>query len=167
LPVIVEKKRSVKLPETTRKPGRVTKAKILVVDDEPVVGQLLSHILEQEGYTVEVTEDGKDALDRIKKKGYSLILLDIKLPGLSGSELYERIRGISSSLASRVIFMTGDVMAADTEAFLARTKARFIAKPFNVKQLKHEISRRLVTLHRKSNAKSKRKINTYKLKDKG
>jgi PAS domain S-box-containing protein len=164
LPVVAEKKRAAKRLGLSHKPEGTNRARILVVDDEPVVGQLLSHILEEEGYKIEVSEDGKDALDRIKKKRYSLILLDIKLPGLSGSELYERIRGISLSLAKRVVFMTGDVMAADTEAFLARTKVRFVTKPFNVNQLKQEINRYLATHSSKKNAKSELKVKKQKPK---
>jgi PAS domain S-box-containing protein len=164
LPVVAEKKRMAKRAGLLHKPKSTKNVRILVVDDEPVIRQLLSHILGEEGYKVEVTEDGKDALDRIKKKRYNLILLDIKLPGLSGSELYERIRGISPSLAKRVVFMTGDVMAADTEAFLARTKVPFVTKPFNVNQLKQEISHCLVSTRPRTTAKSKLKVKKQKLK---
>jgi PAS domain S-box-containing protein len=162
LPVVAEKKRAAKRLGLSHKPKSTNRARILVVDDEPVVGQLLSHILEGEGYKVEVTEDGKDALDRINKKTYNLILLDIKLPGLSGSELYERIRGISQFLAKRVVFITGDVMAADTEAFLARTKVRFVTKPFNVNQLKQEIDRCLATSSSEKSAKPKPRVKNRK-----
>jgi PAS domain S-box-containing protein len=155
LPVVAEKKRVIKRSGLSDKPSGMKRARILVVDDEPVVGQLLSHILEKEGYKVEVTEDGKDALARIRKKRYSLILLDIKLPGLSGSELYQHIRAISSPLAKRVVFMTGDVMAADTESFLARTKVRVITKPFNVSQLRQEIQRSLAKHRVQGGAKSR------------
>jgi PAS domain S-box-containing protein len=147
LPVVLEKKRSAKRSKSTGTPKVRAKANILIVDDEPVVRQLLSQILQEEGHKVETTDDGNEALNRIKKNGYNLILLDIKLPGLSGSKLYEHIREISLSLSKRVVFITGDVMAADTESFLSRTKVPFIAKPFNVKQLKAEINR-LLTTHR-------------------
>jgi PAS domain S-box-containing protein len=162
LPIIVEERRPVKLSRAANKQKSTRKATILVVDDEPVVRQLLSQILEQEGHKVEVTEDGKDALDRIKKKEYSLLLLDIKLPGLSGNELYNRIREISPSMAKRVVFMTGDLMAADTEAFLARTKVRFVTKPFNISQLKREINRRLASLSPPRANKSKLKVRKQK-----
>jgi PAS domain S-box-containing protein len=164
LPIVAGKKRAAKRSTSLRRPKGAKRNRILVVDDEPVVGQLLSQILGGEGYTVEVTEDGKDALVRIKKKRYDLILLDIKLPGLSGRELYERIRGISPSLANRVVFMTGDVMAADTEAFLTRTKARVITKPFNVNQLKQEIHRGLTRFRVRSTGKSNRKAREQRLK---
>jgi CheY-like chemotaxis protein len=156
LPVVAEKRRSIKRSKITRRPKVATKAKILVVDDEPVVRQLLTEILAREGHEVETTADGKDALNRIKGNGYSLILVDMKLPGMSGGELYERIQGIAESLAERVVFITGDVIAADTEAFLTRTKVPCITKPFHVHKLKVEIRRLLATPRPKGAAKSKK-----------
>jgi PAS domain S-box-containing protein len=144
LPVVTEEKPP-RRTKVARKLERATKGKILVVDDEPVVRRLLSQVLTAEGHEVEATDDGKDALNRIKGNRYSLILLDMKLPGMSGSELYERIKEISESLAQRVVFITGDVMGADTEAFLARTEVPYIHKPFDVKQLSTEIKRLLAT----------------------
>ena len=166
LPVVAEKRRSIKRPKTTRRPKVATKAKILVVDDEPVVRQLLTEILTEEGHEVETTADGKDALNRIKNNGYSLILVDMKLPGISGSELYERIQGIAESLAERVVFITGDVMGADTEAFLTRTKVPCITKPFDVEQLKAEIRRLLVTSSPERHRQTQIKIKNKKLKAK-
>jgi len=82
-------------------------------------------------------------------------MLDVKLPGLSGSELYERIRQTSLSLSRRVVFITGDIMAADTESFLNRTKVPFIPKPFNIKQLKADVRRFLTTRHPRKTARSR------------
>jgi CheY-like chemotaxis protein len=126
-----------------------------VVDDEPVVRRLLSQILTEEGHEVEATDDAKDALNRIKNNGYSLILLDMKLPGMSGGELYGRIKEIAESLAQRVVFITGDVMGADTEAIITRTKVPCITKPFDVEKLKVEIRRLLATPRLKGTSKPK------------
>jgi PAS domain S-box-containing protein len=156
LPVVAEKRRATKRQKATRRPKVATKAKILVVDDEPVVRQLVTEVLTVDGHEVETTDDGKDALNRIKSNGYSLILLDMKLPGMSGGELYERIKGMAESLAKRVVFITGDVMAADTEALLARTKVPCITKPFDVHKLKADISRLLISSRPKQTAKSKK-----------
>jgi len=63
------------------------------------------------------------------------------LPGMSGIELYKNMQKIARSLASRVVFVTGDVMAPDTSDFLSRTKAPHITKPFDVKELKRTVKR--------------------------
>jgi len=155
LPIISERRRATKMLKSRRTSKVRTKAKILVVDDELVVRQLLSQILEEEGHKVETTDDGREALKRITQNGYDLIMLDVKLPGLSGSELYERIRQTSLSLSRRVVFITGDIMAADTESFLNRTKVPFIPKPFNIKQLKADVRRFLTTRHPRKTARSR------------
>lgn len=100
--------------------------------------------MSEEGYQVESADNAEAALEKVKSERYSLILLDIKMPGTSGIELYESIRNIAQSLARRVVFITGDVMGGDTMHFLSRTKATYITKPFNAEQLKREI-RRILT----------------------
>ncbi|HEX7364831.1 MAG TPA: response regulator, partial [Dehalococcoidia bacterium] len=125
-----------------------------------------SQLLKKEGYSVETFDNGREALSRIKKDGYDLILLDVKLPGMSGSEVYERIREISVSLTKRVVFITGDVMGADTESFLARTKAPFIAKPFNLENLKEQIISLLADKHAGNVTRSKPRAKSKKLKAK-
>jgi PAS domain S-box-containing protein len=168
LPVVAEKRRPTKRLKATPKTKAAARTKILVVDDEPVVRRLLSQILEEEGYKVETTDDGRDALNKIKSHRYSLIMLDVKLPGMSGSQLYAHIREIGLSLAKRVVFITGDVMGADTEAFLTKAGAPFITKPFEVGQLKAEIRSLLVPSRPKGTAKSnfKSKIRSQKSKAK-
>jgi PAS domain S-box-containing protein len=157
LPIVLQKKRTTKRLSAARRPRRATRAKILVVDDEPTVRQLLSQILTGEGHVVEATDDGEDALNRIKHNGYDLILVDMRLPGMSGSELYEHIQAAAGSLVHRVVLVTGDVMSADTEAFIARTKVPCITKPFNVKRLKAEINRLLTAIYIEPTAKSTKK----------
>ncbi len=157
LPIVLQKKRTTKRLSAARRPRRATRAKILVVDDEPTVRQLLSQILTGEGHVVEATDDGEDALNRIKHNGYDLILVDMRLPGMSGSELYEHIQAAAGSLVHRVVLVTGDVMSADTEAFIARTKVPCITKPFNVKRLKAEINRLLSAIYIEPTAKSTKK----------
>jgi len=117
------------------------KARILVVDDEPTVLSLVSRVLTGEGHEVETIDNADDALEMIESKRYHLILLDIKMPGMSGIELYKRIHKIAPSLARRIVFITGDVIGARTTAFLSRTKAHHIMKPFDAEQLKRAVNR--------------------------
>jgi two-component system OmpR family response regulator len=124
-----------------KEPEKVTKAKILVIDDEPLVRQLASRVLSEEGHEVEAVGNAEDALKKIKSKRYSRILLDIKMPGMDGINLYEQFQEIAPSLKKRVVFVTGDVMGESTTDFLAKTKAPYITKPFSAEQLKTEINR--------------------------
>jgi len=144
LPVVTKDRQSVLLEPPAKEPERVTKAKILVIDDEPLVRQLVSRVLSEEGHEVEAVANAEDALKRIKSKRYSRILLDIKMPGMGGINLYKQFQEIAPSLKKRVVFVTGDVMGKHTTDFLAKTKAPYITKPFNAEQLKTEINRILV-----------------------
>ncbi|MGB8706516.1 MAG: response regulator, partial [Dehalococcoidia bacterium] len=114
-----------------------------VVDDEQVVRDVVNRVLTGEGHKVETVDNAADALKKIENKRYNLILVDIKMPGTNGVELYESIQKIARSLARRVVFITGDVMAADTEKFLSETKVPHIEKPFDADQLKREVRRAL------------------------
>ncbi len=149
LPIITEEKQ-LELPEPViEEPKKITKAKILVVDDEPVIRQFVSQVLGEQGHTVETVDNAADALKMVKSKRYRLILLDIKMPGMSGIELYKQFQKIAPSLTKRVVFITGDVMGKRTLAFLDKTKTPYMMKPFDARQLKAEINRilaRKVTL---------------------
>jgi CheY-like chemotaxis protein len=139
LPMVTEPEQLILAEPTAKEPQKMAKSKILVVDDEPMVRQVLTKVLTEEGHAVEAVGNADDALKMISNKRYSLILLDIKMPGMSGTELYQRIQKIASSLAKRVVFITGDATAADTQDFLAQTKVHYIKKPFDINKLKKEI----------------------------
>lgn len=141
LPVVTKGKEKKPDEAPAEESRSATKARILVVDDEPVVLSFLTELLTDEGYEVEAADNADDALERAKNQRYSLILLDIRMPGTSGIELYDSIRKIAQSLAKRVVFMTGDVMGADTMDFLSQTKAAYLTKPFDAEQLKTDINR--------------------------
>jgi CheY-like chemotaxis protein len=141
LPIITEDKQ-LELPEPVEEePKKAAKAKILVVDDEPVILQLVSQVLTDEGHTVETADNAAAALKLVKNKRYRLILLDIKMPGMSGVELYKQFQKIAPSLTKRVVFITGDIMGKRTLVFLDKTKVPYLMKPFDAKQLKIEIRR--------------------------
>ncbi|MBM3173424.1 MAG: PAS domain S-box protein, partial [Chloroflexi bacterium] len=140
LPIIIEPEQ-LPLAETPEpETPAASKARILVVDDEATVRELLKRTLEEEGHEVECVDNAEDALELVQKKRYRLILLDIKMPGMSGTELYRRMEKITRSLLHRVVFVTGDVLGTRTQEFLRKTKARYIAKPFNVAEMKKEIN---------------------------
>jgi len=140
LPLVTKPEQSKLAEPVADKSERVDGASILVVDDEPAILQFLSQVLTEEGHRVETADNATEALERLESKRYSLILLDIKLPGVSGIELYKRIQKMAKFLARRVVFITGDVIGEDTKNFLARTKAPYIIKPFDTEQLKKDIN---------------------------
>jgi PAS domain S-box-containing protein len=141
LPIVNESKQ-LEMPEpVVRETQKAAKAKILVVDDEIVIRQFVSQILTEEGHEVEAVDSAEGALEEVNNKEYQAIMLDIKMPGMSGIELYRHFQKISPPLADKVVFITGDVMGTSTMTFLSKTKAPYIIKPFDATQLKAEINR--------------------------
>jgi len=138
LPMVAGEKR-IDLLWPAGQPPKVSGTRVLVVDDEPLVRELLDQELAGEGYRVETVDSAAAALDRLRGHDYHLVLLDIKMPGMSGIELYQQTCKVKPSLAGRVIFITGDTMSPDTSEFLSKTKAPYIAKPFSLEKLRREI----------------------------
>ena len=143
LPVIAVQKQAELTEAAVEEAEKVTGAKILVVDDEPGVRKLLKQVLTGEGHSVETVNNAEKALERIKGGRYNLILMDIKMPGMSGIELYKNMQKIARTLSRRVVFITGDVISTDTRDFLSRTKAFHITKPFDIEKLVKDINRML------------------------
>ena len=143
LPVVTEAKLLKPAKPVVKKSQKKVKARILVVDDEQVIRDVINRVLTGEGYKVETVDNAADALKKIESQKYKLILVDIKMPGMNGVELYKRIQKIDKSLGRRVVFMTGDMMGMDTEKFLSETKVAHIEKPFDAEQLSREVRRAL------------------------
>ncbi len=85
---------------------------------------------------------GAAALDRLLETSYDLVFSDMKMPGMSGIELYEEIARRRPGIERRFIFVTGDNLKATTKQFLDRTGALSVSKPFEIDAI-----RRLVPLH--------------------
>ncbi|HSP14691.1 MAG TPA: response regulator [Thermoanaerobaculia bacterium] len=79
----------------------------LIVEDDAITARLLAGIIETEGFDVDVAGDGEVALEMLAAKNYSVILLDIVLPKLSGTAVMEHLRATNPQLLERVIVVTG------------------------------------------------------------
>ncbi len=141
LPVVADNKRKAKADAIEEEPWQKQGARILVVDDEQAILDFLHDLLTGEGYQVEVIDRADAALKRLQSEHYDLILLDIKLPGMNGIELYRRVEAIEPTLCQSIAFITGDVMEPSTRDFLEQTGASHIAKPFNIGHLRKEVNR--------------------------
>jgi len=127
-----------------KKSDRTAKA-ILVVEDEPSIGDVCRRVLTAKGFKVDVAVNGREAQGLIGRKAYDLYLIDIKLPTMNGKELYEWLRKKFPQSIKRVIFTTGDVLGNDIYSFLESTGRPFLPKPFFPDDLKAIVRE---TLHR-------------------
>ncbi len=106
---------------------------------------LLEKVLTQSGHSVETIEDADTALEKLNAGAtYDVILTDVRMPGMSGIELYSHIIEKMPAMKDRIIFVTGDVMGADIKSFLTQNNLPFLAKPFNIELLKETIEHTLM-----------------------
>jgi len=122
-------------------------ARILVVDDDPALAEMLGIVLRAEEYDVAFCADGAGALDAFHTERPDLILLDVMLPGLDGVEVCARIRGESGV---PIIMLTAKTDTIDVVAGLEAGADDYIAKPFNTKELVARIRTRLRPVTRPS-----------------
>jgi len=114
-------------------------AHVLVVEDEPTVARLIADVLEDEGMRVDVLLDGREALERAARQSFDLVICDMKMPGLDGQHFYKSLERSGNPLRDRFLFVTGDVIAAQTREFLERHRLPHVAKPFRVEELTDKV----------------------------
>lgn len=109
--------------------------RILIIDDEQLLLDLLTHLLSQIGYEVDQALSGREAAAKMKDREYDIIFLDIRMPQMDGKEFYLRIRERSPSLAGRIVFITGDVANPQTVSFIEETGNLYLKKPFTIREV--------------------------------
>jgi PAS domain S-box-containing protein len=110
-------------------------ASVLVVEDERALAAAVVEALTDAGLKVDHAGDGQEALARVRKKMYDVVICDLKMPRVDGKTLYRAIAAATPALARRVIFVTGDVAGTDAERFLEDSGCRWLAKPFRLADL--------------------------------
>ena len=117
------------------------KAIILVIDDEEAMRDSCCQVLSKNGYVVETAENGHGGLRKIREIKPDLVLIDLKMPGMSGMELLERIGDIDPDIVSVVI--TGYATIESAVEAMKRNAYDFLSKPFTPDQLRIVIERGL------------------------
>lgn len=123
---------------------RITGKRVLVVDDEPLITDLLAESLRRAGQEVDVAHSGEEGWQAIQTDTYDVFLLDLRMPGMNGKELFGRLQEADPVLAKRVIFLTGDTLNDETQSFLANAGNQCLSKPFTLEQLERSIQTQLV-----------------------
>jgi len=115
-------------------PGtKSARAPVLLIEDEPAVMALVRAVLEGHGYAVVSTESGADALRLLERGDFHGVVSDMRTPGgVDGAQVHAWIAAHRPELASRLVFITGDIANQETAATLRRTGAPCVEKPFRV-----------------------------------
>ena len=116
-------------------------AQILIADDDSASCQLFAEVLEREGYKVDQVHTGEEALARLREKLHDLLLVDVRMPGMSGLAVTRAVRKESPSLPILVMTAFGSI---ETAIEAIRDGAfDFISKPMNLEELKKSVARAL------------------------
>ena len=110
--------------------------KVLVIDDEEAILEMVRDTLSGHGYEVDIARDGETALRQLRLSVYDLALCDWKMPGLNGQQVYERIRVTNPRLSERMVFITGDVINDKTQKFLQDRHKVCLSKPFSLAEFR-------------------------------
>jgi signal transduction histidine kinase len=122
---------TVPAPESAKQdPGEGVGRRVLVIDDEEPILQMIREDLHKSGYQVDTATDGESGLRRLRQNHYDATLCDWKMPGLNGRQVYEQLRATNPSLCRRLIFITGDVINESMRQFLESERRPCLAKPF-------------------------------------
>jgi DNA-binding response OmpR family regulator len=113
--------------------------RILVVDDEVEIVELLRDVLAAEGYVVDAAPDANASLQLIRDNIYDLALLDFNLPDMNGVMLHHQIRQMDAELAARTIFMSGLLQSDGNLGYYMSQSGGFIAKPFDIRDVLRQV----------------------------
>ncbi len=115
------------------------KPRVLVVDDEEVIGMLLVRILRD--YDVTVVQDGDDAVAEVSRAHWDAVLCDLSLPGVDGIGVWA---AAGEEQRRRFIFMTGGAFTPEAQRFLDRAHVPIVDKPFEARAVRAQVARAVV-----------------------
>jgi len=113
--------------------------RILVVDDEDNLRDVLVEVLTRDGHEVDSAVDGAEGLRRAEAKRYDLVVTDLRMPNLEGPELYRSIRRHHGDNPPRFIFMSANTGIEEYAAFLSETGEPALEKPFNLADMRQVV----------------------------
>jgi class 3 adenylate cyclase len=111
--------------------GAGPQASLLVVDDNEMNRDMLSRRLKAKGYAVDVAEDGQQALDKLARGGFDLVLLDVMMPGLSGIDVLKRVRTTNAVAELPIIMATAKTQSEDIVEALKAGANDYVTKPLD------------------------------------
>ena len=120
-------------------------ARILVVDDDPLIIRLIIDTLNVEGYDVDSAENGVAALEKTRHARFDLILSDLHMPQLDGVGLYRALTEGQGHPVPKIIFVTGSVGSSELHRFLKETGLPLLRKPFNLDELQQIVRQALAS----------------------
>jgi CheY-like chemotaxis protein len=113
--------------------------RILILDDERSIGMLLERWLRTSGYAPTVASSGTEAIALVREARFDAVLCDHRMVGMAGTDVFDAIVAIRPELERRFVFMSGDALNPDLQAFVARRRVGLLAKPFDLDTVRHTL----------------------------
>ena len=126
--------------EVPRRPRVPEGLRILMVEDEPTIRDVVRRWCDRNGLELTVATDGRGALELAKARPFDAVMLDLRMPGMDGRELFQALRRERPDLADRVVFVTGDAMTGGTREFLEASGRPVLLKPFDLGRLAERLA---------------------------
>jgi signal transduction histidine kinase/CheY-like chemotaxis protein len=133
-------------PDSVNRAGSAMQARpsrILVVEDEPTVAQLIVDVLQEEGHFATACIDSREGLDLLLKHSYDLVICDLRMPGMDGRSFFHTLERSKSPFQRRILFITGDTLSPSSLEFIESNRLPYLAKPFSVEELKRAVLQQL------------------------
>jgi DNA-binding response OmpR family regulator len=119
-------------PESSLPPA---KARILLVDDDPLISELVVDMLVMDGYEIDTAPNGIVALEKLDTQRYDLIVTDLHMPKLDGSGFYRELTERRLHPSKKIIFLTGTTGGTEEHRFVQEAGLPMLLKPFNIVEL--------------------------------
>jgi len=132
--MVSETKETQPLPKPIHSKGK-RRGRVLVVDDEVSIVDAICEFLDLQNITTDKANDGQEALALLGRNRYDAIISDIRMPGIDGPQLYEKVVAMNPAYSSRFLFMSGDLVRDSTQSFVSSLNCPCLAKPFPLQLL--------------------------------
>jgi signal transduction histidine kinase/CheY-like chemotaxis protein len=126
-------------PEVVAASEPPRRGRILLIDDEATVRRALQRLLERSGHELALASNGLEGLAALQGGAYDVILCDIRMPDLDGPGFYREVVRVYPHLVSRLVFLTGDVLSPEIQAFFDQVGGRRLVKPFQAREVRRLI----------------------------
>jgi signal transduction histidine kinase len=124
-----------------RAPARIMPRRVLIVDDEVPLAEVVAEAVERDGHTTGIAVNGVMALEMLSREAFDLIISDTRMPVMDGESFYAELTRAYPRLRGRIIFLTGDVLSREKQEFLEGTGAPYLTKPCDLEEVRRTVQR--------------------------
>ena len=117
--------------------------RVLFIDDETDMAEVISRLLREEGDEAEVALGGAEGRRLLEAGKYDRVCSDMEMEGVKGEDIFARLTAGGGRSSSEVLFVTGDILNPKVLAFLSKTGSEYLAKPFDIDDLRQAVRRLL------------------------